>query len=203
LAWFAGDVAALLLGEPYAEAEPIVRVLFIGAAFRSMIKLADALIRAVDALNVAILIKSIYLIGLGLSSWFVLSVGWGIEGVAWSVTIWTVVQFLFLSAWALRSAEWNLLDAIRSIVPGIKSLLIASALIGILSQALHYTMALYVPSASPLTIHLAHATLAIISTIIALFAAAVLHPEVVDGGDLELRKRWTAYLPLRLQNRIL
>jgi O-antigen/teichoic acid export membrane protein len=203
LAWFAGDVAALLLGEPYAEAEPIVRVLFIGVAFRSMIKLADALIRAVDALNVAILIKSIYLIGLGLSSWFVLSVGWGIEGVAWSVTIWTVVQFIFLSAWALRSAEWNLLDAIRSIVPGIKSLLIASALIGILSQALHYTMALYVPSASPLTIHLAHATLAIISTIIALFAAAVLHPEVVDGGDLELRKRWTAYLPLRLQNRIL
>lgn len=203
LAWFAGDVAALLLGEPYAEAEPIVRVLFIGVAFRSMIKLADALIRAVDALNVAILIKSIYLAGLGLSSWFVLSVGWGIEGVAWSVTIWTVVQFLFLSAWALRSAEWNFLDAMRSIVPGIKSLLIAAALLGILSQVLHYAMDIYVPSASPLTIHLAHAVVAIISTIIALFAAAVLHPEVVDGGDLEFRKRWTAFLPLRLQNRIL
>lgn len=203
LAWFAGDVAALLLGEPYAEAEPIVRVLFIGVAFRSMIKLADALIRAVDALNVAILIKSIYLAGLGLSSWFVLSVGWGIEGVAWSVTIWTVVQFLFLSAWALRSAEWNFLDAMRSVVPGIKSLLIAAALLGILSQVLHYAMDIYVPSASPLTIHLAHAVVAIISTIIALFAAAVLHPEVVDGGDLEFRKRWTAFLPLRLQNRIL
>lgn len=203
LAWFAGDVAALLLGEPYAEAEPIVRVLFIGVAFRSMIKLADALIRAVDALNVAILIKSIYLAGLGLSSWFVLSVGWGIEGVAWSVTIWTVVQFLFLSAWALRSAEWNFLDAMRSVVPGIKSLLIAAALLGILTQVLHYAMAIYVPSASPLTIHLAHAVVAIISTIIALFAAAVLHPEVVDGGDLEFRKRWTAFLPLRLQNRIL
>jgi O-antigen/teichoic acid export membrane protein len=203
LAWFAGDVAALLLGEPYAEAEPIVRVLFIGVAFRSMIKLADALIRAVDALNVAILIKSIYLAGLGFSSWFVLSVGWGIEGVAWSVTIWTVVQFLFLSAWALRSAEWNFLDAMRSVVPGIKSLLIAAALLGILSQVLHYAMAIYVPSASPLTIHLAHAVVAIISTIIALFAAAVLHPEVVDGGDLEFRKRWTAFLPLRLQNRIL
>jgi len=203
LAWFAGDVAALLLGEPYAEAEPIVRVLFIGVAFRSMIKLADALIRAVDALNVAILIKSIYLAGLGLSSWFVLSVGWGIEGVAWSVTIWTVVQFLFLSAWALRSAEWNFLDAMRSVVPGIKSLLIVAALLGILSQVLHYAMAVYVPSASPLTIHLAHAVVAVISTIIALFAAAVLHPEVVDGGDLEFRKRWTAFLPLRLQNRIL
>ena len=203
LAWFAGDVAALLLGEPYAEAEPIVRVLFIGVAFRSMIKLADALIRAVDALNVAILIKSIYLAGLGLSSWFVLSVGWGIEGVAWSVTIWTVVQFLFLSAWALRSAEWNFLDAMRSVVPGIKSLLIAAALLGILSQVLHYAMDIYVPSASPLTIHLAHAVVAIISTIIALFAAAVVHPEVVDGGDLEFRKRWTAFLPLRLQNRIL
>lgn len=203
LAWFAGDVAALLLGEPYAEAEPIVRVLFIGVAFRSMIKLADALIRAVDALNVAILIKSIYLVGLGLSSWFVLSVGWGIEGVAWSVTIWTVIQFLFLSAWALRSADWNFLDAMRSIVPGIMSLLIAAALLGILSQVLQYAMAIYVPSASPLTIHLAHAVVAIISTIIALFAAAVLHPEVVDGGDIEFRKRWTAFLPLRLQNRIL
>ena len=203
LAWFAGDVAALLLGEPYAEAEPIVRVLFIGVAFRSMIKLADALIRAVDALNVAILIKSIYLVGLGLSSWFVLSVGWGIEGVAWSVTIWTVIQFLFLSAWALRSADWNFLDAMRSIVPGIMSLLIAAALLGILSQVLQYAMAIYVPSASPLTIHLVHAVVAIISTIIALFAAAVLHPEVVDGGDIEFRKRWTAFLPLRLQNRIL
>ena len=203
LAWFAGDVAALLLGEPYAEAEPIVRVLFIGVAFRSMIKLADALIRAVDALNVAILIKSIYLVGLGLSSWFVLSVGWGIEGVAWSVTIWTVIQFLFLSAWALRSADWNFLDAMRSIVPGIMSLLIVAALLGILSQVLQYAMAIYVPSASPLTIHLVHAVVAIISTIIALFAAAVLHPEVVDGGDIEFRKRWTAFLPLRLQNRIL
>lgn len=203
MAWFAGDVATLLLGEPYAEAEPIVRVLFIGVAFRSMIKLADALIRAVDALNVAILIKSIYLAGLGLSSWFVLSIGWGIEGVAWSVTIWTIVQFLFLSAWALRSAEWNLLDAIRSIVPGIKSLLIATALIWMLSQVLHSTMTVYAPSASPLAIHLAHAMVAIIGTIIALFAAAVLHPEVVDGGDIELRKRWTAYLPPRLQNRIL
>ena len=102
-----------------------------------------------------------------------------------------------------RSAEWNFLDAMRSIVPGIKSLLIAAALLGILTQVLHYAMAIYVPSASPLTIHLAHAVVAIISTIIALFAAAVLHPEVVDGGDLEFRKRWTAFLPLRLQNRIL
>ena len=203
LVWFAGDAAALLLGEPYAEAEPVVRVLFIGIAFRSMIKLADALIRAVDALKVAIIIKIIFLLGVGVSSWWALSNGWGIVGVAWSVTGWTIIQFVCLGWWMLKAAEWKMTDALASILPGIKAMIMAGICMALLSWSMTNLLDASAFSPSLLVVHLIHAIIAIICTATGLLGAAMLHPEVVDGGDLQLRSRWTSFLPNSLQKRVL
>ncbi len=202
LIWFSRDVAALLLGEPYAEAEPVVRILFIGVAFRSMIKLADALIRAVDALNVAIIIKSLFLTGLTVSAWVTLSSGWGIEGVAWSVTVWTVIQFLCLGWWTLRAVQWKFKQALEALVPGLKALAFAAIIMGLLTMGLHQLQTELSSAPSPFTVHLSHAALAAVSVLVALIISATMHPEVVDGGDIELRAQWTAYLPAALQKRI-
>ena len=199
LVWFAGDVAALLLGEPYAEAEPVVRVLFIGIAFRSMIKLADALVRAVDALNTAIIIKFAFLLGVGISSWYALSRGWGIVGVAWSVTAWTLVQFICLSWWTIRSAQWNLADAARTTLPGIKAMVMAGAIMALLSWILDLAITATGAAPSLLELHFIHAGIAVFSTALGLIGGALIHPEVVDGGDHALRRRWTAHLPKFLQ----
>ena len=202
LAWYAGDVAALLLGEPYAEAEPIVRILFIGVAFRSMIKLADALIRAVDALNVAIIIKSLFLAGLGISSWITLSKGWGIEGVAWCVTIWTLIQFICIGWWTLRAAQWTFQEAMRAAIPGIKALVFSAISIALLHAALDQFIGTMNQAPSLFAMHLAHSAVAVISVLISLVIAAMLHPEVIDGGDVALRGRWVVYLPKWLQKSI-
>ena len=180
LIWFSGDVAALLLGEPYAEAEPVVRILFIGVAFRSMIKLADALIRAVDALNIAIIIK----------------------GVAWSVTAWTMIQFLCLGWWTLRAAQWKFEKALKAMIPGIKGLAFAAISMGLLKMGFHQLQGALDSIPSPFALHLIHAALATISVLFALTISAIMHPEVLDGGDFELRNQWTAYLPIALQKRI-
>lgn len=202
LIWFSGDVAALLLGEPYAEAEPVVRILFIGVAFRSMIKLADALIRAVDALNIAIIIKSVFLVGLTISAWAALTNDWGIEGVAWSVTAWTMIQFLCLGWWTLRAAQWKFEKALKAMIPGIKGLAFAAISMGLLKMGFHQLQDALDSIPSPFALHLIHAALATISVLFALTISAIMHPEVLDGGDVELRNQWTAYLPIALQKRI-
>jgi PST family polysaccharide transporter len=202
LFWFSRDVAALLLGEPYAEAAPVVRILFVGVAFRSMIKLADALIRAVDALNVAIIIKSLFLIGLTVSAWAALSNGWGIEGVAWSVTAWTMIQFLCLGWWTLRAAQWKFKKALEAMVPGIKALVFAAVSMGLLTMGLQQLQEALGSAPSTFVLHLLHAALAAVSVLFALIISVAMHPEVVDGGDIELRNQWTAYLPVAMQKRI-
>ena len=115
-AWFATEVAVLLLGAEYADAGPIVRILFIGVAFRSLIKLADAVVRATDQLIPAI-VKVAYLTGLIATISSVLRTGGGLEGVAWAVTVCTVLQFLVFYAWLGSALRWKRLAAFAQQAP--------------------------------------------------------------------------------------
>ena len=80
LAWFSTEVAVILLGKEYLEAGAVVRILFLGVGFRSLIKLADATVRATDRLIPAIFIKSFYLIGIACTAWWAMQQGFGIRG---------------------------------------------------------------------------------------------------------------------------
>jgi hypothetical protein len=94
-------------------------------------------------------------------------------------------------------------DALASILPGIKAMLMAGTCMAILSWSMTSLLDASAFSPSLLVVHLIHAMIAIICTAMGLLGAAMLHPEVLDGDDLELRSRWTAFLPNSLQKRVL
>ncbi len=191
LAWFATEVAVLLLGADYADAGPIVRILFIGVAFRSLIKLADAVVRATDQLGPAIAIKVAYLTGLILTIYSALRSGGGLEGVAWAVTACTVLQFLVFYAWLGRALQWHRAAAFHATASGWLGALIAIP--GYF--AINWLMPDWDANGVDRMSLIVKVLLVVTWTACAWIAVALRSPSVVDGGDLELRARWTAYLP--------
>ena len=198
LAWFSSEVAVLLLGAAYADAGPIVRILFIGVAFRSLIKLADAVVRATDQLVPAIAIKIAYLTLLVLTIYASLRSGHGLEGVAWAVTICTILQFLVFYTWLGSALKWKRMKAFRATAVGWLGASIAAP--GYL--VIDFLM----PDWSHNGVHrwslIIKVLLIAIWTMVAFIAVAVRNPSVIDGGDLKIRAKWTAYLPKWLIKRI-
>ena len=191
LAWFATEVAVLLLGAEYADAGPIVRILFIGVAFRSLIKLADAVVRATDQLIPAIAIKVAYLTGLIVAISSVLRAGGGLEGVAWAVTACTVLQFLVFYAWLGSALRWKRLAAFRATGAGwIGALLAVPGYI-----AIDWLISDWLVDGVDRWSLILKVLMIAVWTACVWVAVALRSPAVVDGGDLELRAKWTAYLP--------
>ena len=191
LAWFATEVAVLLLGAEYADAGPIVRILFIGVAFRSLIKLADAVVRATDQLIPAIAIKVAYLTGLIAAISSVLRTGGGLEGVAWAVTACTVLQFLVFYAWLGSALRWKRLAAFRATGAGwIGALLAVPGYI-----AIDWFMPDWLVDGVDRWSLILKVLMIAAWTACVWVAVALRSPAVVDGGDLDLRATWTAYLP--------
>jgi PST family polysaccharide transporter len=126
LVWFATDVAVLFLGPQYLQAGPVVQVLFLGVAMRSLIKLGDAVVRALDSLVSAMVIKLAFLASIVGTSWFALSQGYGIIGVAWGVTLSTGLQFIAMSVLVLQIANWSPLPALRSLKAGVIGLILTT-----------------------------------------------------------------------------
>jgi PST family polysaccharide transporter len=191
LAWFATEVAVLLLGADYADAGPIVRILFVGVAFRSLIKLADAVVRATDQLIPAIAIKVAYLSGLILTIYSALRSGSGLEGVAWAVTTCTVLQFLVFYAWLGSALQWKRATPFRATTAGWLAALIAAP--GYL--AIDWLMPEWAGDGVDRMSLILKVLVIATWTACAWIIVALRSPSVVDGGDLELRAKWTAYLP--------
>lgn len=191
LAWFSTEVAVLLLGADYVDAGPIVRILFIGVAFRSLIKLADAVVRATDQLIPAIAIKIAYLFGLILTIGSALRSGSGLEGVAWAVTGCTVVQFLVFYTWLGSALQWKRATPFRATTAGWLGALVAAP--GYL--AIDWLMPDWADNGVDRMGLILKVLTITIWTACAWIAVALRSPTVIDGGDLELRAQWTAYLP--------
>ena len=191
LAWFATEVAVLLLGAEYADAGPIVRILFIGVAFRSLIKLADAVVRATDQLIPAIAIKVAYLTGLIVAISSVLRTGGGLEGVAWAVTVCTALQFLVFYAWLGSALRWKRLAAFRATGAGwIGALLAVPGYV-----AIDWLMPDWQVDGVDRWNLILKVLMIAAWTACVWVAVALRSPAVVDGGDLKLRATWTTYLP--------
>lgn len=198
LAWFSTEVSVLLLGVEYADAGPIVRILFMGVAFRSLIKIADAVVRATDFLIPGIAFKGFYLGGLVGGVIAALDAGAGLQGVAWCVTGCTVAQFLLFFRWLGPAINWSRKAPFQAMVPGVLAALIAIpgyAAIAYLTPA--WLLEEIQPGALALRV-----ALVVVWTLVSCIAVAAARPHIIDGGNLELRQRWTAYLPKWLQSRI-
>jgi O-antigen/teichoic acid export membrane protein len=97
LVFYAREVTLLFLGPQYEPAVGMARILFAGLAFRSLVKLGDAVVRATDHLMAAVWVKLGYLLlAAGTTAWAMAS-GAGTGGVAWAITGLSGLQFLALT----------------------------------------------------------------------------------------------------------
>ena len=97
LVFYAREVTLLFLGPQYEPAVGMARILFAGLAFRSLVKLGDAVVRATDHLMAAVWVKLGYLLlAAGGTAWAMAS-GAGTDGVAWAITGLSGLQFLALT----------------------------------------------------------------------------------------------------------
>lgn len=187
LALHARDVAVLFLGLNYVDAEPVVRLMFFGVAFRSMIKIGDATVRAVDHLNTAIIIKAAFLALLTLGSWWSLKQGFGVEGVAAVVTGLTILQWVVFGGWLFPRMRWDFGPAYRSLLPGLQAGAAAAAGILTIQWLLKPTI--------PLDVHWISLGTSCLWTMACMMLILLRHPNMLDGDDPELRAKWMRYVP--------
>ena len=115
LVFFADQVVLTLLGDQYVEAIAVSRVLFIGVVFRALIKLSDAIVRALDAVYIASAIKALFLasvIGgtyLGLES--------GLVGVAWNLVLAILLQYVLMLVLSIKLTGLRFGRVIGKMVP--------------------------------------------------------------------------------------
>jgi PST family polysaccharide transporter len=112
---WANEITVLFLGEKYVDAVPIVQILFVSVAFRSIIKVGDSMVRALDRVYTASLIKLLFLVLVGLGTYFGLSAG--LKGVAWSIVVAVLVQFVLMMRLSLSLVGLSFGRMMRKLVP--------------------------------------------------------------------------------------
>jgi O-antigen/teichoic acid export membrane protein len=115
--FLAEEITVLFLGDKYADAVPLVRILFVSVAFRSIIKIADSLVRAMDRVYTASAIKAVFLALVGFGTYYGLD--FGLEGVAWSIVIAVTIQFYMIMSLSIRLSKLTWSKMTRKFVPGI------------------------------------------------------------------------------------
>jgi PST family polysaccharide transporter len=96
---FAKEIVLTYLGPDYESGIIIVQILFIGVAFRSLVKLCDSVLRALNALYIGSVIKLGFVVIMGIGIFFAMP--YGLPYVAWAVVGATLLQFVFISALSL------------------------------------------------------------------------------------------------------
>jgi PST family polysaccharide transporter len=116
IAW-ADEITVLFLGNQYVDAVPIVQILFISVAFRSLTKVGDSVVRALDRVYSAAAIKAVFFVLVGAGSYFGLA--YGLQGVAWAIVGAVMVQFVLMMRLSLRTAGIAFKTMLRKLVPGL------------------------------------------------------------------------------------
>jgi PST family polysaccharide transporter len=137
---FAEEIVLLYLGKGYTSAIPVVQVLFSVVAFRSLIKLSDSLLRAVDAVFKGSLIKLIFLVLIGIGTW--VGIDWGITGVAVGVAIATMIQYIMMMIFCKSLIGVSYSSLIRKMSPG----LAVSAFVALISLPIFWFSETYLLS---------------------------------------------------------
>lgn len=128
---FAADIVFFLLGYQYHDAIPVVRILFYGVAIRSLIKMSDAVVRALDAVFRASFIKFIFLLMVAAGAYFGLD--YGLEGVASSIVAAIVIQYFLITALSVKLLDLSLGKILRKMVPGC----LIAIIVGVVSLGVH------------------------------------------------------------------
>lgn len=134
LIFFTREFVVLFLGEQYEAAVPIVKILFVSVAFRSLIKIGDAIVRALKTryLYIASGIKALFFVLVALGTYFGLK--FGLTGVAWGLVTAVFIQFIMMGKFSLGILNLHPIRAIKKLVPGIiTALLLALFSWGILA----------------------------------------------------------------------
>lgn len=117
LIFFAREVVLTLLGDQYTDAIPVARVLFIGVALRSLIKLTDAIVRALNAVYRASAIKAAFLGMVIVGTWWGLEAG--LMGVARNLVVAILIQWVLMSALSLHLTKAKPGAIIGKMVPSV------------------------------------------------------------------------------------
>ncbi len=92
ISFFAKEILMIWLGNKYADAAPILQIMFIAVIFRSLSKLCDSLLRAKGAVYQGSWFKAIYVILIALG--IVLMMPYGMPAVAGAVVFATIIHYL-------------------------------------------------------------------------------------------------------------
>ncbi|HBS20677.1 MAG TPA: hypothetical protein DEA66_07510, partial [Flavobacteriales bacterium] len=98
----AEGVTWLFLGDPFAEAAPVIQTLFAAVAFRALTKLGDANLRALDGLRAGIGIKLVFFFAVGAGVFAALERGLDLQGAAWAVVAASCLQWVLTTGWVMR-----------------------------------------------------------------------------------------------------
>lgn len=114
---FAPEIIRIYLGNQYAEAVPILQVLFFAVVFRTLSRIADALLRAKDAVFHGSLVKAIYLAIMGLGIF--LTVPYGLVYVATAVSCTTCIHYAMSLFICRRILQISLREQLQALTAGV------------------------------------------------------------------------------------
>lgn len=184
MVFWADEITVLFLGDKYIDAVPIVQILFVSVAFRSLIKLSDSLVRALDRVYTASLIKAIFLLLVALGSYFGLQAG--LKGVAWSIVVAVLIQFAMMMRLSLSMLKLSFRHLIKKLAPGVVGALVVALVSGLLQVVMDDLSG----------IRLLRLVIALIATGGSLFALAWFLPLVFRQGEDNILETIAQRLPL-------
>ena len=129
----AEGVTWLFLGDPFAEAAPVVQILFAAVAFRALTKLGDANLRALDGLRAGIGIKLVFFVAVGAGVFAVLERGLDLQGAAWAVVAASCLQWVLTTGWVMRRLGLHLAQLGTALRAGVGLALLTTGTMLVLS----------------------------------------------------------------------
>ena len=180
------EITILFLGEDYAAAVPIVQILFIGVIFRSLIKIGDAVVRALRTkyLYLGSLVKAAFFIFVATGAYF--GYKYGLQGVAWGLLVAVFLQFLLMTVLCSRILKLASNRMMRKLIPGI--------IAGILTALGAIIVRLVLPE--DLDMLFLRAIACALGAISILFIGTILAPWLFEQGEDQLLRNVSKRVPV-------
>lgn len=117
ISFFSKEIITIYLGPSYEEAASVLQVLFIAIIFRTLTRLTDSLLRAVNAVLRGSIIKAFYLVIMIVG--VVVAIPYGIQMIAWSIVATTAIHYLMSIFLSQRLIDVPIFKQLGALVPGI------------------------------------------------------------------------------------
>jgi PST family polysaccharide transporter len=114
---WATELVELVLGPQWLDAVLPFQILVLSMAFRTVVRMADSLVRASGRVYVSALIKAVFFLLVVFGSY--LGSFWGLAGVAAGVSLATLLHFAMMSYLGIRIVRTQWLHYLSKLWPGI------------------------------------------------------------------------------------